>query len=827
MKKIFLIFITILVTSNYCFAEIIDDSISKELGKDEFLELDMDFKLKSFESCSDLEETMETYIKDYWESNKNRYRRPFIRGWIKEINVDEAFVDNASIDETLEMQADFSLQDNSQTLSRKSTDWNYSKTNIQVLWVDEADIIKTDWNYIYYYNDKWEYNKDKYIYVVESESLELVKKIKVPSFFYDTKIYIDEDSLVVLASWYSQSTNKYKSYYINRNNKTYVIVFDIKDKKNPELKKLYVSDWTMSKSRKIWRYLYVVSNNYFNFPYTTFKNIDDIKIDSDKIIPKKIDISKTSIKEEQNLKLNGKKYPFKASSWNVAKCSDIQYILPDKETLEKYDFNPSYNIISIIDTKDTSSEVKNKVIAGNSSELYMSLDNLYITDRVYSSQSYKCEISDICIAPYYYWWTTNTMVHKLSINWDSLNYLNSNMIPWSPLNQYSMDEKDWLFRIITSINSWWKVDEMHTDLYILDKNLKLHSSLTKLAPWETFRSSRYMWDKLFLVTFQQVDPLFVIDLSDSKNPKILWELKMPGYSTYLRPYDENHIIGLGYETYQNQWWGVRNGWIKLDLYEIDYNKKPEKSDSWDEEIEKLISGWCEAIRVDGDWNTCNLNKNKTAYDVWCTEMDSTIEIDLPICVKWNWQKSIWDIYVSQKYTKSFWDSWSNSEALRNPRMFVWNSKDNLLLLPATIYTNESKTSYNHTDFFAWILALNIDKEKGISEKYRITHINSSNLEEKREKDCSWYLKKKEEKLECKKLINGDTYCPSKRNYYIPPYCYEDSTIGSYLASKSWNYRDSFIKRALWIWNNAFAISDDKMSKHNLESWNEEMSLEMR
>ena len=61
-------------------------------------------------------------------------------------------------------------------------------------------------------------------------------------------------------------------------------------------------------------------------------------------------------------------------------------------------------------------------------------------------------------------------------------------------------------------------------------------------------SSRFIGDRAYLVTYKTVDPLFVIDLSDEKNPKVLGELKIPGYSTYLHPYDENHLIGIGMET---------------------------------------------------------------------------------------------------------------------------------------------------------------------------------------------------------------------------------------------------------------------------------------
>ena len=86
-----------------------------------------------------------------------------------------------------------------------------------------------------------------------------------------------------------------------------------------------------------------------------------------------------------------------------------------------------------------------------------------------------------------------------------------------------MDEKDDHFRIITS--QW--MPERSTGLYILDDNLELVSSLTELAPGETFQSSRFIGDKLYLVTFEQIDPLFAIDLSDHTQPEILGELKIP------------------------------------------------------------------------------------------------------------------------------------------------------------------------------------------------------------------------------------------------------------------------------------------------------------
>ena len=78
------------------------------------------------------------------------------------------------------------------------------------------------------------------------------------------------------------------------------------------------------------------------------------------------------------------------------------------------------------------------------------------------------------------------------------------------------------------------------------------------------------------MTFQQIDPLFVIDVANPKSPKILGELKIPGYSTYLHPYDKDRLIGLGYDTHTNQWGGTQNGGLKVDLYNVADVKNPKQ-----------------------------------------------------------------------------------------------------------------------------------------------------------------------------------------------------------------------------------------------------------
>ncbi|MDH5780656.1 MAG: beta-propeller domain-containing protein, partial [Candidatus Bathyarchaeota archaeon] len=58
-------------------------------------------------------------------------------------------------------------------------------------------------------------------------------------------------------------------------------------------------------------------------------------------------------------------------------------------------------------------------------------------------------------------------------------------------------------------------------------------------------SARFMGDRCYLVTFRQIDPFFVIDLSTPTEPEVLGYLKIEGFSGYLHPYDEDYVIGVG------------------------------------------------------------------------------------------------------------------------------------------------------------------------------------------------------------------------------------------------------------------------------------------
>ncbi len=121
---------------------------------------------------------------------------------------------------------------------------------------------------------------------------------------------------------------------------------------------------------------------------------------------------------------------------------------------------------------------------------------------------------------------------------------------------------------------------MYNNVYILGDDMKTIGKLEEIAPDERIYSARFIGDRLYMVTFKRVDPLFVIDLSRPESPEILGQLKIPGFSDYLHPYDEDHIIGIGKETESNEWGGVSLQGVKLSLFDVSDVENPIQLDKY-------------------------------------------------------------------------------------------------------------------------------------------------------------------------------------------------------------------------------------------------------
>jgi len=167
----------------------------------------------------------------------------------------------------------------------------------------------------------------------------------------------------------------------------------------------------------------------------------------------------------------------------------------------------------------------------------------------------------------------------VKIGLENLDVNANGTVAGSLLNQFSLDEYDNHLRVATTIGaSGYIPTESFNEVYVLDNNLKQTGAIKNLALDERIYSVRFLGDRGYVVTFKQVDPFFVLDLSNHNNPKVAGQLKIPGYSSLLHPLPENKILGIGRE----------GNFVKLSLFDVsDPNNPTEVSkylldESWSE-----------------------------------------------------------------------------------------------------------------------------------------------------------------------------------------------------------------------------------------------------
>jgi inhibitor of cysteine peptidase len=450
---------------------------------------------------------------------------------------------------------------------------DYSDTNLQVEGVQEADVIKTDGKYIYAISTE-------YLYIVKADNgnLTLVSKIKhlsqskngTASFF---EMYVVGDKLVAL-----KQTNQYVAYdsllldgskeatapdntgsgsvsgnegsgtepspgtdpglipepapidimpiYQADSGTVTAVIFDISDKSSPTIINQLSQKGSYVSSRMVDNNLYLVTN------YTVYPNGIE-KQDPTTYVP--------------TTTVDGQK--------EVPVSVDDIYIAPNPDS-------DSYMTISGIDIQNSGDFVSTKAVLGSASNIYATLDHLYITnyDSVTEDGYYK----------------DKTAIVKFGIKNGYVKKLDTGSVYGTIINQFSMDEYNGNFRIATTQSRYKEVSDGDTTgittdqggtsngLFVLDENLDLIGQTKDLAKGEQIYSVRFDGNTGYVVTFKQTDPLFAIDLSNPANPKVLSALKIPGFSEYMQPFGDGLLFGLGKQTNENS--SVTG--LKLSMFDV-------------------------------------------------------------------------------------------------------------------------------------------------------------------------------------------------------------------------------------------------------------------
>jgi len=461
---------------------------------------------------------------------------------------------------------------------------DYSETNIQVEGVDEADIVKNDGKYIYVASG----NKVVIVEAYPAEEMNVLSEIEFEGRV--SEIFVNEDKLIVFSESYGSGTGiMAESMCVGKGCGGYsdyvstVYVYDISDRENPELENDIGNDGNYVDSRMIGNYVYVISTKYVNMnnpepPIFFAEGVKEEIMASDVYYFDYPDTSYvfTSITaiDVRDGSFDSEVYLTGATS-NVYVSQDNIYLSYQRRmNYEDYAKDFAERVALLILPSDEDEKVEEILDSGE--EYYVMLDKIGEVVEDYSESlmgnekaEFDKKLMDLTeeFQIYAQKKMERTIVHKISVDKGEIEYLAVGEVPGRVLNQFSMDEHDGYFRVATTTGNRWGGSSMN-HIYVLNEDLKIVGSVEDLAKGESIYSVRFMGERAYLVTFKKIDPLFVVDLSEPSSPEVLGYLKITGYSDYLHPYDENHVIGIGKETRggaeQFSWYQG----VKISLFDV-------------------------------------------------------------------------------------------------------------------------------------------------------------------------------------------------------------------------------------------------------------------
>ncbi len=452
----------------------------------------------------------EAELKDRIESsnrrrNENRYRA----------GDEEVFAEDAAAVNSAAMQAAGArdtgttgaiVEDLAKESVQNESEVLHSETNTREAGVDEGDIIKTDGKYIYLLKKA---SNQVNLVDISGSGMKVVSKIALSDYIKESsniaasEIYLADDVLIILSDYTENSLEAENSRIA----------------------------WNADKS------------------YTSALFFDI----SERTDPKNTgSITQSGYYVSSRLK-NGYLYTFSRDQGN-----DIPYVCNDVVTygdvyLGKTEgfYNAAHTITSVkID--DPKEPVDTKCIYSDIQDMYVSNGSIYL-----QRGSYNPNIGD------------TTDIFKLSYADGKVWPVATASVNGSINDSFSIDEgREEILRIAVTNhgnngNNYHQINAVYT----FDKELKALGSIEDIAPGETIKSARYIGDMLYLVTFKNTDPVFSIDLSDPREPKILGELKIPGFSAYLHPWSDGRLLGIGYMVDETSEWAKITG-MKLSMFDL-------------------------------------------------------------------------------------------------------------------------------------------------------------------------------------------------------------------------------------------------------------------
>ena len=461
--------------------------------------------------------------------------------------------EGASMDSSSEKAVASSDTSVMQAVDSGVTASDYSDTNVREDGVGEGDIVKTDGKNLYtMYNNRIE------IVNIEKQNMEQAATIRLEKNQDIREIYIKDDQLVVVytESYYGDETDSY-SYRIV----TTAEIYDVSNPDKPISKGKVTQSGNYNTMRVSGDYVYLLSD--FNASIVNGRDA----------IGEYVPSVQGKLVEDSNI------------------CMP-QYVRCD-----------TYTVVSYFSLKNPEEKVDSKAIFGCSGLVYVSKNNIYVCESYYNSDD-----SDV----------TQTCIRKISYKDGILKAVGQTRIDGTLNDSFSLDEYEGNLRLVTTVSSNGDSgimplvlfgdsadseiakQEDTNYLYILDEKLNELSKIEDIAKDEQVYSARFIGKTGYVVTYKQTDPLFSIDLSDPKNPQIIGELKIPGFSEYLHPYGDGLLLGIGMDVDET---GTTTNGVKLSMFDI---SNPEDV----AEVQKYVMEDCYSTNVTYEYKAAMIDVEK-------------------------------------------------------------------------------------------------------------------------------------------------------------------------------------------------------------------------
>lgn len=411
-------------------------------------------------------------------------------------------------------------------------------TNVQVAGVDEADIVKTDGEWLYCLN---RLNNKLYVVSANGADSAVSASAKLREMKEDENGYIEYSEMILA------------------NERLYVIGTEY--------------DWNdMANEQMTFIDVYELGDR------TKLKKVDTLKQEGSYRTARLIGDTLVTVSCKTIWMYDFKNNP-EISVWcpSITSEGESQLLEPNDILINEDSRDSGFVLITTVDTATGKQFDSHKAVFGGSNVVYCNKTNLLIASNEWENEKGEEQTDE----------NSKHFVKNISREYTSLCLFEieagkivpiaTKKVEGTLLNQFSMDAYNDTYRLVVTRSGY--EETIWTDgidtyeykqlddcaLYVLDRELEPIGLLENIAENEMVQSVRFMGDVAYFVTFRQVDPLFAVDLSEPTKPTILSALKIPGFSAYLHPFGAGRLLGIGFSADEKT--GITDG-VKLTLFDV-------------------------------------------------------------------------------------------------------------------------------------------------------------------------------------------------------------------------------------------------------------------